>query len=293
MLPSEVLKQIRSVELRAGHLVTDALAGNYLSAFKGRGMEFDEVREYSPGDDVRTLDWNVTARMGAPYVKILKEERELTLMLLVDVSPSLDFGSFARKKREVAAELAAVLAFLATRNQDKVGLLSFSDHVEAFTPPKKGRSHIWSIIRSVLTQKGRGKTTDLNAATQALLRYQSRRCTCFVISDFFAPDVGRVLAKAAKRHEVIAVQIEDPKEAVPPDVGVVAFRDLETGAYMEVDTSAKAWRRAFASGWAEREEQLRVELRRAGIGFFKVKTDSPTTGPLVSFLQARERRGQR
>ncbi len=290
MLNPEVIKQIRAVQLKAGHLVTDALAGNYLSAFKGRGMEFDEVREYVPGDDVRLIDWNVTARMQQPFIKVLREERELTLMLMVDVSPSQAYGTLARKKRETAAEMAAVLAFLAIRNNDKVGLIVFSDHVEHFIPPKKGRGHVWSIIRSVLTHQGSGQKTDINAALEAMLRASRRRCLGFLISDFWADGYEKSLRVAAARHDLIAVRTVDPREREMPAAGLVSFQDSETGEVFEVDTSDRKWREAYAAQAAAREQTLGQQFRRSGAGTFVVDTGSDTVGPLLRFLRERERR---
>ena len=290
MLNPEVIKQIRAVQLKAGHLVTDALAGNYLSAFKGRGMEFDEVREYVPGDDVRLIDWNVTARMQQPFIKVLREERELTVMLMVDVSPSQAYGTLARKKQEAAAELAAVLAFLAIRNNDKVGLIVFSDHIEHFIPPKKGRGHVWSIIRSVLTHQDSGQRTDINAALEALQRASRRRCLGFLISDFWAEGFEKSLTVAAARHDLIAVRTVDPREREMPSAGLVSFQDSETGELFEVDTSDRKWRQAYAKQAAAREQRLNQQFRRSGAGSFVVDTGTDTVGPLVRFLRERDRR---
>jgi uncharacterized protein (DUF58 family) len=290
MLSPEVLKQIKTLELRAGHLVTDALAGNYLSAFKGRGMEFDEVREYVPGDDVRTIDWNVTARMNAPFVKVLREERELTLMLMVDVSPSQSFGTVARAKREVAAELAAVLAFLATRNNDKVGLICFSDHVEQFIPPKKGRGHVWSIIRSVLTHEGKGRRTDVAATLDFLGRVTSRRAMSFLISDFWASGYEQAMRLAARRHDLVAVRVRDPRELSMPRAGVVSFQDLESGELVTLDMGNRKVRERYAALMEEEERRLTGFFRRCGIGAITVRTGEPVVAPLVRYLRERERK---
>lgn len=290
MLSPEVLKQIKTLELRAGHLVTDALAGNYLSAFKGRGMEFDEVREYVPGDDVRTIDWNVTARMSAPFVKVLREERELTLMLMVDVSPSQSFGTVSRAKREVAAELAAVLAFLATRNNDKVGLICFSDHVEQFIPPKKGRGHVWSIIRSVLTHEGKGRRTDVAATLDFLGRVTSRRAMSFLISDFWATGYEQAMRLAARRHDLVAVRVRDPRELSMPRAGVVSFQDLESGELVTLDMGNRKVRERYAALMEEEERRLTGFFRRCGIGELTVRTGEPVVAPLVRYLRERERK---
>lgn len=292
MLSADVLKQIKSLELRAGHLVTDALAGNYLSAFKGRGMEFDEVREYVPGDDVRTIDWNVTARMNAPFVKVMREERELTLMLMVDVSPSQSFGTVARAKREVAAELAAVLAFLATRNNDKVGLICFSDHVEQYIPPKKGRSHVWSIIRSVLTHEGKGKTTDITGALDFLGRVATRRAMSFLISDFWAQGYEKAMRLAGRRHDLVAVRIRDPLELQITAAGLISVQDLESGELLYLDLSDKRVRSQYTQRIQEEEQRLTHFLRRSGVGEITVHTGEPVVMPLVRYLRERERKAR-
>ncbi|MCX6129405.1 MAG: DUF58 domain-containing protein, partial [Proteobacteria bacterium] len=209
MLAPELISRIRRLELKAGHLASEVLAGEYKSAFKGRGWEFDEVREYQHGDDVRSIDWNVTARMGQPFVKIFREQREMTLMLLVDLSSSLYFGSGARTKHETAAELAAVLAFLAIRQKDKVGLMVFSDHIELYIPPSKGRAHVWSIIRSILSHKAQGQKTDLDGALRTFLQIRQRRCLSFLLSDFLAEGYEKSLQHIALRHELVCMKIED------------------------------------------------------------------------------------
>ncbi|MCX6106412.1 MAG: DUF58 domain-containing protein [Proteobacteria bacterium] len=293
MLSPEIIQQIKKVQFKAGHLVTTALAGNYLSAFKGRGMEFDEVREYVPGDDVRLIDWNVTARMSQPYVKVLREERELTLMLMVDVSPSQAYGSSGRRKQEVAAELAAVLAYLAIRNNDKVGLIVFSDHVEQYIPPKKGRGHVWNIIRAVLTHKGAGRRTDISGALDSLLQHANRRSMCFLISDFWASDFDKQLRLAARRHDLVAVRVSDPREHELPDVGMVALQDSETGDFVEVDTSDSRVRSAYQKAAVVREKELLGQLRKAGVGTFAIDTVASVTEPLVRYLRERERRRYR
>lgn len=290
MLSQDVLKQIRGIQLKAGHLVTDALAGNYLSAFKGRGMEFDEVREYVPGDDVRTIDWNVTARMHQPFVKVLREERELTLMLMVDVSPSQAFGTATRQKHELAAELAAVLAFLAIRNNDKVGLIAFSDHIEQFIPPKKGRGHVWNIIRSVLTHQGAGKTTDIGGALDYMMNVADRKCMCFLISDFWAQGYEKQLRHVARRHDFIAVRTLDERELKLPPAGIVAFQDAETGEELLLDTSDRKVLEAYEDAARERERGLESLFRKNAIDHFTLRTDGNVTAPLIGYLRGRERR---
>jgi uncharacterized protein (DUF58 family) len=293
MIASELIKQIRGLELKAGHLVTDALAGNYLSAFKGQGMEFEEVREYVPGDDIRSIDWNVTARMQAPYVKVLREERELTLMLMVDVSPSQVFGTAARGKQELSAELAALLAFLAIRNNDKVGLIVFSDHVEQYIPPKKGRSHVWNIIRSVLTHDGSGAQTDISQALEYMTRVSKRRSMVFLISDFWSANFAHQLRLAARRHDLVCVRTQDPQEVALADAGLVEYRDAETGSMHLVDTSSAAVRTAFSQAAKERHDSLSSIFRKARAGTFMISPDVSVATPLLQYFRERERRQRR
>jgi uncharacterized protein (DUF58 family) len=294
MLAPEVLKRIRAIELKARRLVTDAMAGNYLSTFKGRGMQFDEVREYVPGDDVRTIDWNVTARLMVPHVKVLREERELTLMLMVDVSPSQAFGDGGRAKRDVAAEMAAVLALLAIRNRDKVGLIVFSDHVEAYMPPKRGRAHVWGIIQAVMTHSGKGRATDVAGALEFMRKTQKRRTMCFVISDFWAKGYEQVMAAAAARHDMIAVRVRSPREQEPPaDAGVIAWRDSETGEQLVVDSGDAAVRAAFRRRMAAKDAALEAFLKRSKVDRIDVDTKAGVTAPLVAFFRARASRRRR
>lgn len=290
MLSPELIRQVKRLSLKAGHLVTDALAGNYSSAFKGRGMEFDEVREYVPGDDVRRIDWNVTARMRTPFVKVLKEERELTLMLLVDVSQSQVFGTKGRTKAEVATELAAVLAFLAIKSNDKVGLIVFSDHVEAFVPPKKGRGHVWNIIRTVLTHEPRGTRTELGKALDFLMTVTTRRTTCFLISDFWTKGYEKSLNLVGRRHDLVCLHVDDPRERTLESCGVVAFEDAESGETVELDTGDPRVLKAFAVDQARRAEHLKMAAAKARCGLVRVGTDQPVVAPLVRYFRERERR---
>ena len=290
MLSAKLIQQIRRIELKAGHLVTDALAGEYVSAFRGVGMEFEKVREYEAGDDVRTIDWNVTARVNAPYVKIFREERELTLMLLVDVSPSQKFGSTGRFKQEIATELAAVLAFLATRNNDKVGLILFSDHVEQYIPPKKGRSHVWRIIRQVLTYEGKGKRTNIKAALDYLNQVCKRKSMCFLLSDFLAENYERSLKYAAHRHDLTCIDIKDARESELLPLGYWEFQDAETGERCMFNTSDPKTRKAFEDLVKKDEERRQGFFRRHKIDFFAVNTHDAVVQPLIRYLQVRERR---
>jgi uncharacterized protein (DUF58 family) len=284
VLAPELLSRIRRLELKAGHLASEILLGEYKSAFKGRGWEFDEVREYQVGDEIRSIDWNVTARMGQPFVKLFREEREMTLMLLVDVSSSLFFGSSARAKHEMVAELAAVLAFLAIRRQDKVGLLVFSDHTELFIPPSKGRAHVWSIIRSILTHKAQGQKTDLDGALKSFLRLRKRRCLAFVLSDFKTEGYEKTLKQVARRHELVCVQIEDPAEQVLPDAGLVWYQDRESGQRVLVDSSDPWIQREWPRLREDEQKLWQREMERTGASVLTMSTRDNTADALHRFL---------
>ncbi len=292
MLQPELLRQIKHLEVRAGRLATDLLAGEYVSAFKGQGMEFDEVRPYVPGDDVRRIDWNVTARMDQPFIKVFREERELTLMLIVDVSRSQFFGR-SRSKQEVAAELAAVLAFLAIRNQDRVGLLLFSDQVESFIPPKKGRGHVWNIIRNVLTFEPKGTGTNIPAALQHAAQLQKRRSTCFLISDFLATNFADGLSRFARRHDLVCVRVQDLLERHLPSAGVVRFVDAESGLVRTVPTFSSAFRAAMEAQELQRQDAWRNLCRAKGIDTFDLNSSESVVPPLERYLRRRERRRAR
>lgn len=315
MIPKEILKKIRQIELRTNRLVSETLAGQYHSVFKGQGMNFEEVREYQPGDEVRSIDWNVTARMNHPFVKKFVEERELTLMLVVDVSGSGLFGSRAQSKRELAAEIASVLAFSAIRNNDKVGLILFSDVVEKFIPPRKGRRHVLRVIREVLFFEPQRRGTDLDGALEFLLRVTPHRAIAVLISDFLgSPEaitgqgVGlandkvmsalghgshSMLRHANRRHDVVAVEITDPCELELPSLGRLVLEDAETGDVVEVNTTDEARRREFS----ERQTRTRAELARlfrgAGIDAIQLRTDHPYAAELGRFFETRERRRAR
>lgn len=288
-LRPELLAQIKHIQLRAQRLVSSQLAGEYESAFKGRGMEFEEVRAYQPGDDIRHIDWNVTARTGAPHVKQHREERELTVMLLVDVSASGSFGSAGRLKAEVTAEAAAVLAYTAIRSNDRVGLLLFTDTVERYIPPKKGRSHIWRIIREILTFTPARRGTHIEAALDYLGRVVSRRAVVFVISDFLDSGYEERLRVVARRHELTAVSVVDPREEELPDVGIVELEDAESGERVTLDTASEAVRLAYAGAARARRDARRALLRSADIGEVEIHTDRPTIEPIVRYFHEHER----
>ncbi len=292
----EILKKIRRLELKTRGMVEAAFAGQYRSVFKGRGMNFDEVREYQPGDEVRTIDWNVTARLGEvrgeAFVKKFTEERELTVMLIVDVSASGDFGSVNLSKRELAAEVACLLAFSAIRNNDKVGLLLFSDRVEFFIPPKKGRIHTLRIIREILFFEPEGKKTDPGSALDYLNRVLHRRAVVFLISDFQTPEFSRQLSITARRHDLIAIPIVDPREEALPDVGRVIFEDAETGEQAEIDTSNRTTQKRYLERVASMTSDQLREFRRKGVDAIVLKTNADYVPALRSFFRTRERRLQ-
>jgi uncharacterized protein (DUF58 family) len=290
MLTSEQIKAVRKIQIRTSHLVSDLFAGQYHSVFKGHGMEFAEVRHYLPGDDIRTIDWNVTARTGVPHVKRFVEERELTVMLLVDTSASTHFGTVKQLKSEMAAEMAALFAFSAITNNDKVGLVMFSDHVELALPPKKGTRHVLRVIREVLSFAPQGRGTDISAALEYLNRVTKRRCVTFVISDFLDTRARLALKIANRRHDVIAVVLDDPRDLALPDVGLIALQDAETGEHILLDTGDSLVRREFEQrAEAARRERDRM-LRGIDVDAVVLRTDRSYTEALLRFFRMRERR---
>ncbi len=291
MIPQELFDKIRRLEVRTRGLVDELFGGEYHSAFKGRGIEFAEVRPYQIGDDVRTIDWNVSARMGETYVKRYEEEREQTLMLLVDVSASGDFGSGAKQKREVSAEVSALLAFSAIRNNDKVGLLLFSDRVEQFVRPAKGRRHVLRLIRELFACEPAGAGTDLAEALRYARGVLRRRAVVLVISDFFDEDYETMLRAVALRHDAVAVQLRDPRESELPDVGLLELADAETGETRLIDTGSRAARRAFAERARRRQTATAARLRRARADHVLLPTDAHYLEPLVRFFRRRRRGG--
>ena len=290
MLPKEIIKKIQQIQIRTSRVVNDLFAGEYVSVFKGRGMEFDEVREYQPGDEIRSIDWNVTARMGRPFVKKFVEERELTVMLLVDVSGSEEFGSVASFKREIASELAAVLAFSAIRNKDRVGLIVFTDEVEKFVPPKKGRRHVLRLIREVLYFKPRRRGTKIAAALEYLSKVTSRRAVVFVISDFADSGFERDLRIASRRHDIIAITVRDPRERDFPEVGFIELEDAETGERMLVDSRGVMFGANLRALADSRDNSRKTLFRSADVDEISVTTDRPYIHDLLKFFRMRERR---
>ena len=290
MIPAEVLKKVRRIQIVTSALVQDLFAGQYHSAFKGLGIEFEEVREYQPGDDVRTIDWNVTARTGRPFVKRFREERELTVVLLVDVSASQEFGTCGQLKSELVAELGATLAFSAIQNNDKVGLILFTDRIERFVPADKGTRHVLRVVRELLYHQPRGRGTDIALGLDYLERVLTRRAVVFLISDFQAPDFWRALKNVRRRHDLIPVLVEDQRESRLPAVRYVELYDAETGQQLLVDTSARRFRERFARLAAERRERLLAEFRKLGIDAVRVQTGASFVEPLRRFFRQRGRR---
>ena len=293
-----VMSSMRQLEIRTRRMVNDSMAGSYHSVFKGRGMDFDEVREYSPGDEVRTIDWNVTARAGKTFVKKYTEERELTILLLVDISASGNFGSAALSKRDLAAELASVLAFSAIRNSDKVGLLLYTDRVERYLPPKKGRSHVLRGVRDIMYHDPAGTGTDSVKALDVVNHVLHRRAIVFLISDFESPgdpltaraDLRRAMRQTNRRHDLIAVHVEDPHEKELPNVGVLALEDSETGEIVEIDTASAAVRKRFKDISLERSRKLVIDFRSEGIDTLQLQTNKPYMPSLQRFFKTRQRK---
>jgi len=290
MIPQELIKKIRQIEIYTSRMVDASFAGQYESVFKGRGMEFDEVREYTPGDDVRTIDWNVTARTGRPYIKRFVEEREMTVIFAVDLSASGDFGTVNKAKNELAAEFCAVMAFAAAKNNDKVGLLIFADQIELYIPPKKGISHMLRLIRELLYFKMPKRKTDISQALDYLAKVVRKRATVFLVSDFIETDFKKPLSLLNKRHDVIAVSVRDRAEIALPDVGLIELADAETGEITLVDTSSRQFRNKYSSISAQRFDHLKDMLRTINVDCISISTDKPYIQDLVRFFHMRHRR---
>ena len=290
MIPREILKQVRRIEIRTRGLVNEVFSGEYHSVFKGRGMSFAEVREYQYGDDIRNIDWNVTARSGAPFVKVYEEERELTVMLVVDVSASGEFGTRERMKGELAVEICGLLAFSAIKNNDKVGLIIFSDRVEKFVAPRKGRRHVLRVLRELLYHKPEGRGTDLRQALEYLTHVQRKRAVTFVVSDFQDAGFEKALSVAGRRHDVIAIRIGDEREAELPDLGFLELEDPETGEIAVVNTSDPDFRERFAERIRRQRSELDRALRRSKVDVVDVVTGRPYVRPLMRFFEERARR---
>ncbi len=293
MLTSEMIKKIRRIEIRTSRIVQEAVAGRYLSAMKGRGMEFEEVRPYEVGDDIRAIDWNVSARAGSPHIKLFREERELTVLLAVDLSGSLGFGSRGQLKRDLVAEVAATLAFSATRNNDKVGLLLFSDTIERHVPARKGRRHVLRIIREVLAHQPKRRGTSIAAVLDEVNRIQRRRCVLFVISDFLDTGWERPLAIARSRHDVIPVKVRDRLEETLPNVGLVEFEDQESGELVTVDTASRRVREAYAEQAQARTRAFETSLKRIKLEPITLETGVDPIGSITTYFRRREARRSR
>jgi uncharacterized protein (DUF58 family) len=286
MNAEELLKRVRKIEIKARKLSRNIFAGEYHSQFKGRGMAFSEVREYQPGDDVRSIDWNVTARLNKPYVKVFEEERELTVMLLVDVSGSRNFGTISQMKRDMMAEVAATLAFSTIANNDKVGVIFFSDKVEKFIPAKKGKTHVLHIIRELLSYEPSSRGTDMAQALQYFSNAQKRHCTAFLISDFIGSGaIYKPLLIASNRHEVNAIQIYDRREAELPNIGLVKFRDAETGNEVWIDTAIDTVRQEYAQAWRSNQDEIEQLFTRTGVSHVSVRTDEDYVKVLMQLFR--------
>ena len=288
METSEILKKVRKIEIKTRGLSSNIFAGQYHSAFKGRGMAFSEVREYQFGDDVRDIDWNVTARFHRPYVKVFEEERELTVMLLIDVSGSLEFGTQRQLKKDMVTEIAATLAFSAIQNNDKIGVIFFSDKVEKYIPPKKGRKHILYIIREMLDFHPESKKTDVKMAVEFLTSVIKRRCTAFMLSDFYSPnDFTSALTICNRKHDVVAIQVYDERAKTLPDVGLMKVRDAETGHEMFIDTSSKKLRRAHTLYWMNRQQQLQNAFTKSNVDNVSIATSDDYVKQLLKLFRMR------
>lgn len=290
MIPKEILKKVKRIEITSRGLVNDVFSGEYHSVFKGRGMEFSEVREYQLGDDIRTIDWNVTARAGHPYVKVFEEERELTVMLLVDVSSSGNFGTFERMKGEIAIEICALLAFSAIKNNDKVGLIIFTDRIEKFIPPKKGKSHVLRVLRELLYHKPEGSQTDIAGALEYLNRVTKRRSVVFLVSDFINFGYEKALQIANQRHDIVAITVTDPRELEMPNVGFIELEDAETGEVILVDTSAAEVRSLYSQKSSHDVKKRDKLFHSIDIDHIDIRTDQPYIEPLIRFFRMRARR---
>lgn len=285
---SEILKRVRQIEIKTRGLSNNIFAGEYHSAFKGRGMAFSEVREYQYGDDIRDIDWNVTARFNRPFVKVFEEERELTVMLVIDVSGSLSFGTVSQTKREMVAEIAATLAFSAIQNNDKIGVIFFSDRIEKFIPPKKGRKHILRIIRELLDFTPQSKSTDIGQAIEYLTQAIKRRCTAFLLSDFIdRKDYRTALTVANRKHDVVAIQVFDRRMADLPDVGLMKVCDAETGHEQYIDTSSRKVRKAYHDWWKNRQNLLQDTFTKSNVDSVSIRTDQDYVSSLMTLFAKR------
>jgi len=286
----ELMQKIRAIQIKTSHLVTELMAGEYVSAFKGRGMEFNAVREYAPGDDVRLIDWNVTARMDQPFIKEYIEERELNVMLMVDVSSSGEFGSTGKFKNEISAEVASILAFAAIRNNDKIGLIVFSNKIEHYIPPKKGKAHVWNIIRTILNYEPEGRLTDLNIPLEYLLKIQKRKCIAFLISDFQATNYETNVKLARQKHDLVAISISDPRERDLPKIGLINLRDSESGETLLIDTDDREMTKLLTSYERGKWGMFKKLFRSIGVDTIEIDTDGSLVEPIIRYFKIREKR---
>ena len=290
MIPKKILQKVRRIEIKTRGLVNDLFGGEYHSIFKGRGMTFSEVREYNPGDDIRLIDWNVTARTGSPFVKVFEEERELTVFLVMDISASGEFGLESQLKRDYGAEVASVLGFSAIKNNDKVGLILFSDRVEKYIIPKKGKSHVLRVIRELLYTVPKGSKTSIKVALDYLIKVAKRKCVVFLISDFLDDSYLRSLKIANKKHDLITIQLLDPVELELPDMGLLKVEDPETGETFWIDTSSQKSMKQLRKEIAIKQSNFRKEIKKSGIDLISISTDEDFVDPLMSFFKSRENR---
>ena len=286
----ELMQKIRGIQIKTSHLVTELMAGEYVSAFKGRGMEFNTVREYAPGDDVRLIDWNVTARMDQPFIKEYIEERELNVMLMVDVSSSGEFGSTGKFKNEISAEVASILAFAAIRNNDKIGLIVFSNKIEHYIPPKKGKAHVWNIIRTILNYQPEGRLTDLNTPLEYLLKIQKRKCIAFLISDFQATNYETNVKLARQKHDLVAISISDPRERDLPKIGLINLRDSESGETLLIDTDNREMTKLLTAYELEKRDRFKKLFRSMGVDTIEIDTAGSLVEPIIRYFKIREKR---
>jgi len=286
----ELMQKIRAIQIKTSHMVTELMAGEYVSAFKGRGMEFNAVREYAPGDDVRLIDWNVTARMDQPFIKEYIEERELNVMLMVDDSSSGEFGSTGKFKNEISAEVASILAFSAIRNNDKIGLIVFSNKIEHYIPPKKGKAHVWNIIRTILNYQPEGRLTDLNIPLEYLLKIQKRKCIAFLISDFQATNYETNVKLARQKHDLVAISISDPRERNLPKIGLINLRDSESGETLLIDTDNREMTKLLTSYEREKRGKFKKLFRSIGVDTIEIDTDGSLVEPIIRYFKIREKR---
>ena len=289
-ISAELMQKIRAIQIKTSHMVTEIMAGEYVSAFKGRGMEFNAVREYVPGDDVRLIDWNVTARMDQPFIKEYIEERELNVMLMVDVSSSGEFGSTGKFKNEISAEVASILAFAAIRNNDKIGLIVFSNKIEHYIPPKKGKAHVWNIIRTILNYQPEGRLTDLNIPLEYLLKIQKRKCIAFLISDFQATNYETNVKLARQKHDLVAISISDPRERDLPKIGLINLRDSESGETLLIDTDDREMTKLLTSYEREKRGKFKKLFRSIGVDTIEIDTDGSLVEPIIRYFKIREKR---